>query len=338
MKISKIFAIIMILILSVTLLTACAQPTEKPAANEPAAPTYPDKNITLIIQSSPGGGSDLFARTFANGVNNNKLLPVVVSPENMPGASGAVAYAYVAGKTADPYFLLNASGTFITTPILGQGTDAEKINYKNFTPIAALAMDEMVIAVKADSAFQTLADVIEAAKAEADVVLAGGTEFGSPDSICYHLLENETGADFNYIVFDGGDEVNAALLGNNVHVAIGNPGDFMKLYKGGLVRIIGAFSEERLASLPDVPTVKEQGINAVYQLTRGFAAPSGIPAEAVALLEKVVVEYMKTNEWKSYVTENSLTEKYLTSAEFQKFLEESTIMHTTILKEMGVIQ
>lgn len=320
--------------------TAPAQPTKaaQPAEPTKAAVTYPTKDISLIIQSSPGGGSDLFARTFANAVAKNKLLPVVVAPENMPGASGAVAYAYVAQKEGDPYFLLNASGTFITTPILGQGTDAEKVNYKSFTPIAALALDEMVVGVKSDSKYATLKDLVDAAVKSPDSVIAGGTEAGSPDSISYYLIEKATGAKFNYVVFDGADEVNAALLGGNVDVAIGNPGDFMELYKGGKVRLIGSLSEARLATLPDVPTLKEQGIDAVYQLTRGFAAPKGIPAEATAVLEKAIKDYMQTQEWKDYVSTNNLTEKYMDSAEFTKFLEESTVTHTEVLKAMGVIK
>jgi putative tricarboxylic transport membrane protein len=170
------------------------------------------------------------------------------------------------------------------------------------------------------------------------MVIAGGTEAGSPDSICYHLIEKATGANFNYLVFDGADEVNAALLGDNVNVAIGNPGDFMELYKAGKVRLLGSFSEERLAALSDVPTVKEQGIDAVYQLTRGFVLPSGVPAETVAVLEKAIQDYMQTPEWKDYVSTNNLTENYMSGAEFLKFLEESTAMHTEILKEMGVIK
>jgi len=349
----SIVKLIVVLIIAAIALTACATPaeptqalattespdiTEATATTEAEAPTYPEHDITLIIQASPGGGSDLFARIFANAVTTHKLLPVAIVPENMPGASGAVAYAYVAEKVGDPYYILNASGTFITTPILGEGTDAAKVNYTNFTPIAALALDEMVIAVKTDSKYATLTDLIDVAKAQPDAIIAGGTEFGSPDSICYYLLEKETGAKFNYVVFDGGDEVNAALLGGNIDVAIGNPGDFMELYKGGKIRLIGSFSEERLASLSEVPTVKEQGINAVYQLTRGFAAPKDIPAEALTVLEKVVQDYMQTPEWKEYIAENSLTEKYMDSQEFTKFLADSTTMHTEILKEMGVIK
>lgn len=335
MKLSRFLNILFVLTLIAATISACG--AQAPAATEKPASKYPERDITLIIQSSPGGGSDLFARTFANAVTNNKLLPAVVVPQNMPGASGAVAYAYVAEKAGDPYFLLNASGTFITTPILGQGTDAAKVNYTQFTPIAALAMDELVVAVKADSKYATLKDLVDAAVAKPDAVIAGGTEAGSPDSISYHLIEKATGAKFNYVVFDGGDEVNAALLGGNVDVAIGNPGDFMELYKAGKVRLIGVFSPERLVTLPDVPTVKEQGIDATYELTRGFVAPKGIPAEDVAILEKAIQAYMKTSEWKNYVTENNLTEKYLSGPEFLKFLEDSTTMHTQILQEMGVI-
>jgi putative tricarboxylic transport membrane protein len=90
--------------------------------------------------------------------------------------------------------------------------------------------------------------------------------------------------------------------------------------------------------LSDVPTVKEQGIDAVYQLTRGFVLPSGVPAEAVSVLEKAIQDYMQTPEWKDYVSANNLTENYMDGAEFLKFLEESTVMHTQILKEMGVIK
>lgn len=304
----------------------------------PASAAYPEKDIRLIIQASPGGGSDLFARTFTNAVTNRRLLPVVMTPENMPGASGAVAYGYVAKNAGDPYLLLNASGTFITTPILGQGTSAGEVNYTQFTPIAALCLDELAIAVHVDSPYKTLKDVIEAARKDPGAMLAGGTEFGSPDSICFHMLEKTGNCEFNYIVFDGGDEVNAALLGKNIDVAIGNPGDFLELYKGNRIRILGTFSDERLSVLPEVPTATEQGYNVVYQLTRGFAAPKNIPADAVKVLEKCIADYMETDEWKNYVSTNSLTVRYLDSKQFTDFLAKSTEMHTAILREMGVIK
>lgn len=334
MKHIRLLNILFVLTLVAIVLSACG--AAAPAATEDPAAKYPERDITLVIQASAGGGSDLFARTFANSVGAHKLLPVTIVPDNRPGASGAVAFAYVAEQKADPYFLLNASGQFVTTPILG-GAEAANVNYEDFTPIAALASDEFLIGVKADSEYQTLQDLIDAAKAEKDAVLAGGTGLGAPDNICYYLLEKATGADFNYIVFDGGEEVNAALLGGNVDVAIGNPGDFSELVQAGEVRLLGTFADKRLPSLPDVPTVKEQGIDAVYHLVRGFAFPGGVSEEYVTKMEGVIQEYMKTSEWKDYITSNSITENYMDHTAFAAFLKESTELHKQVLTEMGVI-
>jgi putative tricarboxylic transport membrane protein len=329
----KLFIIVLALAMVFTTV-ACG--SSAPAADDQSkAETYPTKDISLIIQSSPGGGSDLFARTFASAVTENKLLNVNVTPENMPGGSGAVAYAYVADKAGDPYYLLNASGTFITTPVLGTGTDAGNINYEDFSCVAALALDEMVVVVPADSPYQSVTDLVNAAKEK--VLNSGGTEMGGPDSICYFLLEKNTGSKFNYITFDGADEMNAALLGKNIEVAIGNPGDFLELIKGGKLRALGTFSEERLACLPDVPTCIEQGYDVSYALTRGFVLPKDVPEEAVTVLENTIQAYMKTDAWKNYVEANSLTEKYMNHEEFYNFCKESTEMHTQILKEMGLI-
>jgi putative tricarboxylic transport membrane protein len=303
-----------------------------------ASAAYPERDIRFIIQVSPGGGSDLFARTFTNAVTNKRLLPVAMTPENMPGGSGAVAFAYVAQRAGDPYLLLNASGGFVTTPVLGKGTKAGEVNYTQFTPIAAMCLDELAIAVHADSPHKTLKDLIDAAAKAPGTMIAGGTLYGGPDSICFYLLEKAANVEFNYIVHDGGDEVNAALLGKHVEVSVGNPGDFLELYKGGRIRILGTFSDERLAILPEIPTVKEQGFDVVYQFARGVVAPKDIPAEAVKVLEKCVADYMDTDEWKNYVNNNSLTVRYLNSEQFTDFLAKSTELHTTILTEMGVIK
>jgi len=314
---------------------AAEQPAVETAAPAPE-PSYPEKDIKLIIQSSPGGGSDLFARTFTTAVAQNSLLNVTVVPENMPGGSGAVAYAYVADKAGDPYYMLNASGTFITTPVLGYGTDAGKVNYESFTCIAALALDEMIIVVPADSPYQNVTELTSASTTDKPLN-GGGTEFGGPDSICYFMLEKETNCLFNYVTFDGGDEVNAALLGHNIDVAIGNPGDFLDLIASGDFRCIGTFADGRIACLPDVPSCTEQGINATYALTRGFVFPGDVPQEAVTVMEEVIKAYMQTDSWKSYIEANSLTEKYMNGEEFTNFCKQSTDMHFELLREMGVI-
>lgn len=368
MKQFRYLALLLIFALLVMGVMACASPqAEEPAGNEPAAEeaaaeeaaqdqpageevvqaepvaevsaAYPEKPITLVIQASAGGGSDLFARTFANTVAKHNLLPVPIVPDNRPGGSGAVAFAYVNEKAGDPYYMLNASGSFVSTPIMGQGSEAGQVNYTNFTPIANLAFDEFVVAVKADSKYESLQDVVEAAIAEPDTVLAGGTKAGSPDSMCFYLIEKATGADFNYVVFDGGSEVNAALLGGHVDVAIGNPSDFLDLYQAGDVRVLGSFSAERLSGMPDVPTLQEMGYDVpVFVQNRGFVFPANVPDEAVQVLQETIKAYMETEEWAEYLETNMLTSAYLDSNEFLAFLEKQTELYTGILHDMGVIE
>ncbi len=84
----------------------------------------------------------------------------------------------------------------------------------------------------------------------------------------------------NFIVFNGGGEVNAALLGGHIDMAVSNPGEALELYKAGKVKLLGVFAEKRLAGAPDVPTLKEQGVNAIYVQNRGLCAPADIPADA----------------------------------------------------------
>lgn len=295
---------------------------------------FPVKPVTIIVHAGAGGGSDIFARTLASGFEKDKILPQPIVVENRPGGSGAIAFAYVAGKKKDPYFMVTAVTSFITTPLMG----LTPVGIKDFTPIANLAFDEYMLMVGANSRFKSIKDIVAEAKANPKKLTVGGTQLGSSDSICTYLLEKEAGIKLNYIVFNSGGEVNAALLGGHVDIAIANPGEELELYKAGKVRILGVYADKRLAGAPEVPTMKEQGINAVYVQNRGLCAPADIPADARKVLEEALLKYTKTDTFKKYIKDNMLSEAYLDSAAFGKFLEEWNVKFAAILNEMGLIR
>jgi putative tricarboxylic transport membrane protein len=298
------------------------------------AAKYPEKPITMIIHAGAGGGSDIFGRTMASAIEKDKLLPQPVVVENKPGGSGGIAFAYVAGKKKDPYYLVTAVTSFLTTPLMG----LTPVGLKDFTPIANFAFDEYMVLVNAKSKYKSMKEIIDFAKANPKKITVGGTQLGSSDSICAYLIEKAVGVQFNYIVFNGGGEVNAALLGGHIDMAVANPGEALELYKSGKVKILGVFAEKRLAGAPDVPTLKEQGINAVYVQNRGLAAPAGIPDEARKVLEEAFLKYTKTETFKKYCKENMLTEAYMDGAAFGKFLEEWNAKYAVILKDMNLIK
>jgi putative tricarboxylic transport membrane protein len=182
---------------------------------------FPEKPITIIVHASAGGGSDMFARMIAVGIEKDKILaqPIIVEPK--PGGSGAIAFAYVAGKKKDPYFMVTATPTFLTTPIMG----LTPVGLKDFTPIANLAFDELVLSVGANSKYKSIKDILADAKANPKKISLAVTQLGGPDTICASMAERAAGVQFNSVVFNGQNEANVALLGGHVDMSIGNPGE-----------------------------------------------------------------------------------------------------------------
>ena len=304
------------------------------AGNALGAGNYPEKPITLIGNSSAGGGSDIFARTLAAANQNEKLLPTTIVVENKPGGSCAIAYAYVAGKKKDPYYLATAVTCFLTTPLLGM----TPVGLKDFTPVANFVFDEFMLMVGAGSKFKSVSELVAFAKANPKKITVGGANLGGSDSIAIHLFSKAAGVQLNYIVFNGGGEVNAALLGGHIDLAVANPGEALELVRAGKVRVLGVFSEERLAGAPDVPTLKEQGVNAFYVQNRGICAPADIPADARKTLEEAFFRYTKTDIFKKYCKDNMLSVAWMDGATFGKWLDEWNTKYAVILRDMGLIK
>lgn len=318
--------------------SAPASSSSAAASSSSAAATtkFPEKPITLVVHAAAGGGSDIFARTLSAVFEKEKILSQPIVVENKAGGSGAIAFAYVAGKKGDPYYMLTAVTSFLTTPMQGL---SEVNPLKDFTPIANLAFDEYFLMVKADSKYKTMKDIIDDAKSKPEkTIKAGGTQLGSADSICIYLIEKATGVKFNFIVFNSGGEVNAALLGGSIDIAVTNPGEALELAKANKVRNLGVFEEKRLAGAPDVPTMKEQGINATYVQNRGLVAPAGIGAAERKVLEDALLKYSKTDAYKKYVQDQMLNDAWMDSATFGKWLEGEWTRYQPILKDMGLIK
>ncbi len=298
------------------------------------ATNFPTKPITLVVHAGAGGGSDIFSRTLSAAFDKEKILPQPIVVENKPGGSGAIAFAYVAGKKNDPYFLLTAVTSFLTTPILRKS----QITYKDFTPVANFAFDEYIVIVKADSKYKSAKDLVDAAKANPKRVTVGGTQLGSSDSICAYLLEKAGGVQFNFIVFNSGGEVNAALMGGHIDWAVANPGEALELAKANKVRALGVYAEKRLPGAPDVPTLKEQGYNVTYVQNRGLVAPGDIPDSALKVYEEAFQKYMKTEIWRNYLKENLLSEAWMDGPTFGKWLDNEHARYAPILKDMGLVK
>jgi putative tricarboxylic transport membrane protein len=181
-----------------------------------------------------------------------------------------------------------------------------------------------------------MADLVAAARADPGAISWGGTSVGSQDHLSVLLLEKAAGVKFNFVSFAGAGEVLAALLGGHIEVGSAEPVVAQPHARAKKLRILGLMSDERLASVPDVPTLREQGLDVVLNMQRGVVAASGIPADARGTLVQAFRRMAAMPEWKAYLAEEGLRDAFLADDDYGRFLGQETQRWGTLLREAGL--
>lgn len=307
---------------------------------EGSSSKYPERNITIVAPSGAGGGWDLTARAIAKTMNDTKLIEKPITVENKPGGGGAVYMAEFATKEVkNDYALLVKSPPLLINNNKAEGNSP--YGYKDTTPLAQLTRDYGAIVVKADSEFKTLKDVLEAIKNDAkSVTLAGGSAPGSMDHLVGVLPAFEYGIDpktVKYVSYDGGGEAVAALLGGNAHVIATDASTIGQYVKSGDVRALAVSSSERLGGeLTEVPTFKEEGIDAEFTIWRGLFGPKEMTDAAVDYWAEKLKAMIETDEWKAELERNGWESEYRSSEDFTKYLEDQDKVIVELLTALGM--
>ena len=254
---------------------------------------------------------------------------------NRPGGSAAIGMNEVYQKKGDPYTIIGVVSGQISTPLAIKAP----VDGSMFTPIANMAMDEVLLIVKTDSHFKTAKDLIEEARAKPKTVTVGGSgTTGSEDHVCNGLLMKAANVELKYIPFDSGGEVMSALLGGHIDAAWANPNECLSQIRGGLARPLAVTAPERIKIFPDVPTFKEMGYDAVYRQLRGVCGAPQMPDYAVNTIAEALKKVSETEDWqKGYIEKNGLTSLYLGPEEFARFLIETKEEYRQILVDLGVL-
>src|SRR5574341_912153 len=294
----------------------------------------PSRPIEVVVHTGPGGGSDVLARQMVQMFEKEKLLPVRAQVVNKPGGGGAVAPAYLAEKKGDAHTIGIFTGVWLTNPL----TSAEaKVTLRDLTPIARLVLEPAVIAVKADAPYKTLGDFIAAAKQKPGELKQSGGSITSRDNVVRQQLQKATGSRWQYISVPGGGERIAALLGGHVNMMVIEPNEAGEHIRAGNMRLLAQVSDKRLAAYPNVPTIREAGINVTpVPQVRGVIAPPGIPRENVVYWEGVFKKLTQTESWKKYLADNQFEDAYTNAADLAKFYDQFTNQMRGILQEAGV--
>lgn len=295
---------------------------------------YPDKPIEFVVHSDAGGGSDLFSRTIGHILETEGFVKQKINVNNRTGGSGTVAMNYMAEQTGNPYVVMQ----FTTGPLNAVMRGTSKIKLEEITFLPMMTMDVNLAFVRSESPFKTMKDLIAAArKAPNSVSVAYGTVGGS-EHVCSNRIEKAAGVKLNKVGFGGGGPAAVALLGGHVDFAFGNLEEQMGQIEAGKIRPLATMTPNRIALMPNIPTMIEEGVNATYVQPRGFWAPPDFPDYAVKFWEETFEKLYNTKAFQEYLKKSFAEGTFKKSADTKAFISEFVKELKVDLDELGVFK
>lgn len=283
------------------------------------------------MHSAPGGGSDVFARALIEMLVREKLVQQPLRVTNKTGGASAEAMAYLAAQRGDDHTIAVFTNTWLATPLTRKNPAH---NLRNFTPIARLVLEPTIAVVRADSPYRTLADFIAAAKKHPGALKQAGGSITAIESLTGLLLQRASGAKWSFVSTPAVKDRMIDLLAGTVDIMIPQPQDANEHIASGKARAIAAITERRLASLPEVPTVKELGIAIpIIANIRGIVAPAALSWDTVKYWQELFARLGATPSWRKYVAENQVQDVFLRGPALAPYLEEQTALMRRMLRE-----
>lgn len=296
-------------------LTGCADA----AGNTGAGNDFPQrgKSIDLVVAFASGGAVDTAARLVQPILEEE--LGTNVEVINKPGAGGQIGYTELTSSKPDGYTIGATGSPSVVVSPLDESRGATYTR-ESFQPLGRQVIDPAVIAVQPDSPYKTLAELLEAAKADPKAMTASTTGLQGGEHFALAQIEEATGAAFAPVHFsEGASQATTAFLGKHVDVLVANVSDVTDLVKQGKTRVLGVMTTERAPSLPDVPTFEEEGFDVEAGTVRGYSAPAGLPEDVAEKLEAALKKAIEDPEVVQKMEDLGLQTDYLSAQDYTDF-------------------
>lgn len=304
-----------------------------------AAAAEPD-DPECIAPARPGGGFDLTCKLARAALNNSKLLTRPLRISYMPGGIGAVAYnTVVAQRPADGNIIVAFSGGSLLN--LAQGKFG-KYDVNDVRWLAGVGADYGMIAVRADSPYRNLKQLVAAVKANPnEIVFGAGGTVGSQDWIKTVLIARQAGVSYQqmrYVAFEGGGETTTALLGGHIQAASGDLSEVMPQLDQRKIRVLAVMSDKRLPGrLSGIPTAREQGFDIVWPIIRGFYVGPKVSAADYAYWETSFRKVMATPQFARLREGYDLFPFSLTGAQMDAYVKRQVKEYRKIATQFGLV-
>ena len=334
MKKNKLTKIILAGTLAVTTVLAGCGTTSTSKAD------YPKKAMEFIAPSGAGGGWDLTIRTVAKVLGDTKLVSVPMPITNKTGGGGGVNLAYMQTKKGSDNLISVYSPPILLINLNG----STEFGYKNTTPIAGLISDYAAFAVNPNSKYKSITEVMDALKKDPKSVKIGGnSSAGSMDHIQFLLIAKAAGVtnlkDIDYVSFQDGGAA-AQLLGGHIDLLTTGISDVSQLAESGKLIVLAQTADKRIGTgaVAEIPTCKEQGIDATFTNWRGLFGAPEMPDYALKYWQETLKKMVETPEWAEACKKNGWDQTYMNTDDFNKFLEKTNEDYKAILQEIGMLK
>jgi len=297
----------------------------------------PSQNVDIVVASGAGGSSDRTARVVQKLLQANPAFPSI-SVTNRPGGGGTVAWTFLTQHPGNSHYIATFSPTMLTNYVLGVG----KLNYTEFTPLSILLREYILVTVNADSPITSGKALIERIRADPTALsFAFAAAPGNHNHIVIGMIFKAAGADpkkAKVVIQKSGGAGMTAVLGGHIDVLVGAPANALPHIQAGKARAVGLSAPQRQAgATANIPTLREQGIDAVFFSWRGFVGAKDITAPEITFWDRAFAKAVQGEDWKQDLVMNAWSEDLKSAAETRKHLDSEYALLTAMLGELGVI-
>jgi len=300
----------------------------------PAAAQYPDRPVTMLAGYPPGGLVDIVARLVAEGMKPR--FPKGLNVVNRPGAAGAVAVAEMARSAPDGY-------TIVLTPhsALVIAAQLQNLAYKtpdDYDPFINLVAYYPMIAVRTESEYKTIEDLVADAKANPGKLRVGSPGEGTSSHLNLEEFMRQTGTKMIHVPFQGWGQSSPALLGGHIEALVAQPGELRGAVEGKRMRVLVNFRPERLKTFADVPTAKERGWDVANGVWYLLMVPKGTPAPVAKVLHDAAKAAIEDPKFAADMANRGIDVDYRPGSALRADLWREYKAHTEILRRVGMLK
>ena len=301
------------------------------------AQNYPTKPITMVVPFPPGGVADTVGRPVAEAMSRHLRQSIVV--ENKGGAGGGIGMAQVAKSKGDGYTVLMSLSSLVVLP------EADKILKRaplyethQLKPIARFTADPTVLVVRADSPWKTYAEFMAYVKSNPGKISFGSSGNYGTMHVPMEILAQTSGIALTHVPFTGAGPAVLALLGGQIEAVSTGPATVLQHVKAGKIRVLGHWGTGKLESMPDVPSLKDQGFNAEYAQWSGLFVPSGTPEAVVQRLRTAARMAAQDSKAREVIHNAGSPVQFLDSADFEKYVQADIKRMSDVVRRMGKLE